>query len=85
MRLLFGIIIGGFLTVGGAYLYDSRNTSQHTAADSTQHASAQRPLVNWDVVDVTWHRLSAHARKQWRRVIANVDAEQATEPAPPRS
>ena len=25
MRVLFGIILGAFLTVGGAYLYDSHN------------------------------------------------------------
>lgn len=64
MRLLFGIILGGFLTVGAAYLYDS-----HNAAAATQTpASAQRPLVNWDVVSVKWQRLSERARSEWTRV-----------------
>lgn len=75
MRLLIGMMIGGFLTVGGAYLYDTR----HADAVPGQPVSVQRPLVNWDVVDATWHRLSASAHAQWRRVIANVDPQRAAE------
>jgi hypothetical protein len=46
MRVLLGIILGGVLTVGGAYLYDSHNT----LAGANAPASVQRPMVNWDVV-----------------------------------
>jgi hypothetical protein len=76
MRLLLGIILGAFLTVGGAYLYDSHNASATIDAPAT----AQRPMVNWDVVNVKWHELATTARAQWHRVTANIDAERATQP-----
>ena len=50
MRLLFGIILGGVLTVGGAYLYNSHNALEAANAP----AAAQRPLVNWDIVGTKW-------------------------------
>jgi len=62
MRLLFGIILGAVLTVGGAYIYDSR----HAAA-----VSAQRPLVNWDVVATKWGQLTARARAEWKRIASS--------------
>jgi hypothetical protein len=64
MRLLFGIILGALLTVGGAYVYDSRNAVQATDAPTV----AQRPMVNWDVVGVKWQHLTARARSEWVRV-----------------
>jgi hypothetical protein len=63
MRLLFGIILGVFLTVGGSYLYDSHNA---LSADNAT-ASVQRPLVNWDVVGTKWQRLTERAREEWTR------------------
>ena len=64
MRTLLGIILGGILTVGGAYLYDSH----HALEAANAQASAQRPLVNWDVVGTKWQRLSERARAEWFRV-----------------
>jgi hypothetical protein len=64
MRLLLGIILGGVLTVGGAYLYDSHNAT--TAANAP--ASVQRPMVNWDVVGTKWDRLTERARAEWNRL-----------------
>ena len=64
MRVLFGIVLGGILTVGGAYLYDSHNAL--AAADAP--ATVQRPLVNWDVVGVKWDSLTERARAEWTRV-----------------
>ncbi len=64
MRVLLGIILGGILTVGGAYLYDSH----HALEAANAPASAQRPLVNWDVVGIKWQRLSERARAEWFRV-----------------
>jgi len=78
MRLLLGIILGAVLTIGGAYLYDSHNT----AAALEVPASAQRPMVNWDVVNTKWHHLTERARAQWHRAIANVDAEHAVRQQP---
>jgi hypothetical protein len=66
MRVLLGIILGGVLTVGGAYLYDSHNTL--AAADAP--ASVQRPMVNWDVVGTKWEQLTQRARAEWTRVAS---------------
>ena len=64
MRLLFGIILGACLTVGGTYRYDS-----HNALDAVNTpASAQRPLVNWDIVSVKWEHLTVRARTEWTRL-----------------
>jgi hypothetical protein len=64
MRVLFGIILGAVLTVGSAYLYDSRNA---TTAENAP-ASVQRPMVNWDVVGTKWDRLTVRARTEWTRL-----------------
>ena len=64
MRLLLGIILGGALTVGGAYLYDSHNT----LAAGNAPAGLQRPLVNWDVVGTKWQHLNERARAEWARL-----------------
>jgi hypothetical protein len=67
MRLILGLILGAFLTVGGAYLYDSQNALN--AADA--QAEAQRPLVNWEVVDAKWHSLTERARSEWNKHVAS--------------
>lgn len=63
MRTLLGIILGGILTVGGAYLYDS-----HKALEAANAPAVQRPLVNWDVVNNKWQKLTTRARAEWTRV-----------------
>jgi hypothetical protein len=63
MRVLIGIILGAALTVGGAYLYDS-----HMAQGAS--ASAQRPMVNWDVVGTKWNHLTERARAEWNRIAS---------------
>jgi hypothetical protein len=61
MRVLFGIILGILLTIGGAYLYDS-----HYATAGANNV--QRPMVNWDVVGNKWNRLTDRARAEWVRL-----------------
>jgi hypothetical protein len=63
MRLLLGIILGAFLTVGGAYIYDSHNALEAANAP----ASVQRPLVNWETVNTKWQQLTERARSEWNR------------------
>jgi hypothetical protein len=63
MRVLFGIILGAVLTIGGAYVYDS-----HNALATSASASTERPLVNWDVVGSKWQKLSDRARAEWVRL-----------------
>jgi hypothetical protein len=57
MRLLFGIILGFALTVGGVYMVDQMSTR----ADA-------RTMVNWDVVAKNVDQLTAMARDGWRRI-----------------
>jgi hypothetical protein len=64
MRVLFGIILGVILTVGGAYVYDSHNALNAANAPAT----AQQPLVNWQTVTVKWQHLTERARSEWNRV-----------------
>jgi hypothetical protein len=33
-------------------------------------ASAQRSMVNWDVVGHEWHRLTDRARSEWNRIAS---------------
>jgi hypothetical protein len=54
MRLFFGIILGFFLTVGGAYVAD-------TMAPSAK-------MVNWDVVSKNIDGLTNFARESWKKI-----------------
>jgi hypothetical protein len=56
MRLILGIIIGGALTIGGAYV-----------ADKTEASGAQ-PMVNWDVVGKNVNTLTGMARDGWKKI-----------------
>ncbi|MFN3657667.1 MAG: hypothetical protein ACK4UO_10475 [Pseudolabrys sp.] len=69
MRLIFGIILGAILTMGGAFLYDS-----HHATTADTRAAVQKPLVNWDVVSRKWDGLAARARAEWQRLRADAQA-----------
>jgi hypothetical protein len=64
MRILLGMILGGVLVVGGAYVYDSHNALEAVNAP----ASVQRPLVNWDVVGTKWQQVTERARSEWNRL-----------------
>jgi hypothetical protein len=54
MRLIFGIIIGAALTIGGAYVADK--------------ASGAQPMVNWDVVGKNVSTLTGLARDGWKKI-----------------
>ena len=54
MRFLFGVIIGALLTIGGAYVADSR-------VDPLQGGR----MVNWDVVGQKVNELTADLRRVW--------------------
>lgn len=70
MRVLFGMILGALLTVGVAYFVDSARTSQVAAGPS---ATANRTLVNWDVVEADWASLKARAQESWSELRARVE------------
>ena len=68
MRVLLGIIVGVFLAVGFAYLYDASATRP---ADATSKTSLeQRPMVNWDVVNGNWQGWSLNVRNTWNKLAA---------------
>jgi hypothetical protein len=56
MRFIFGLIIGGVLTVGGAYVVDS------------MAGAAAKPMVNWDVVAKNLDSVTAMAREGWKKI-----------------
>jgi hypothetical protein len=56
MRLFLGIILGGALTIGGAYV-----------ADKSAESGAQ-PMVNWDVVGKNVNTLTGLARDGWKKI-----------------
>jgi len=57
MRLIFGIIIGFGLTVGGAYI-----------ADTMSSPAAGSKMVNWDVVAKNLDTVTALAREGWKKI-----------------
>ena len=66
MRALLGMILGAALTLGGAYLYDSTNAMRA----ATDGITAERPLVNWDVVSAKWDIVTARAREEWSKLAS---------------
>ena len=68
MRLFLGIIVGVFLTIGFAYVYDASTT--FPPESTAQISSEQRPMVNWDVVSEKWHGWSSGVRNTWNRLAA---------------
>jgi hypothetical protein len=56
MRLIFGIIIGCLLTVGGAYVID------------TVSPVGAKQMVNWDVAATNFDSVTAFARKGWKKI-----------------
>jgi hypothetical protein len=57
MRVLFGIVLGSALTVGGVYVADHK-----TGPDGA------RAMVNWDVVAKNVDEIATMARDSWRRI-----------------
>jgi len=65
MRLIFGIILGVLLTIGGAYISDSLRP-----ADGPDGAIV-KPMVNWDVVQEKFKAVSAAAQTSWSRLTGH--------------
>ena len=56
MRLIFGMIIGGSLTIGGAYIADAMTGTE------------VKPLVHWEVVAKNADAVTTLARAGWKRI-----------------
>ena len=68
MRLLLGVFLGSFLTIGFAYVHDASTT--HPPGSTAQNSAEQRPMVNWDVVSLDWHGWSSSVRNTWNKLAA---------------
>jgi hypothetical protein len=62
MRVLLGIIIGVFLTIGGVYIHDTQFAAGKPGVE--------RQMVNWDAVGRNWNQLTARVRQEWNRLTS---------------
>jgi hypothetical protein len=62
VRVLLGIILGVFLTIGGAYIHDTQLASGKPGVE--------RQMVNWDVVGRSWNQLTARVRQEWNKLTS---------------
>lgn len=63
MRLLFGIILGVFITLGAAFLHDN-----NVPPDPPSAASAERQIVNWDILGDVLRDQVAGIRRLWQQI-----------------
>jgi hypothetical protein len=68
MRILLGLILGVFLTVGFAYVYDA--STARPSDPAAQTSVEQRPMVNWDVVSRNWQGWSLGVHNTWNKLAA---------------
>ena len=64
MRLIFGIIIGIALTVGGAFVHDN-----NVPPDPPASATAERQIVNWDILGDVAREQVAAVRRLWAKAF----------------
>ena len=69
MRVFFGMILGCVLTIGAVYIHDMRATS--TVASTTTGIET-RQIVNWDVAQANWNKMTANAQDAWTKLRENV-------------
>ena len=69
MRLLFGIILGALLTIGGAYISDTMTAGEAAVANPDRPSvTVARTMVNWDVVGENWRLLRIRVSEGWNRL-----------------
>jgi hypothetical protein len=71
MRVLLGMIVGGFLVVAVAYIHDT------TQLQSAAPAGLQpQTVVNWQIarqeVEKGWSTVSTGARSAWLKMSAHI-------------
>ena len=60
MRTLLGMILGAFLTVFAAYVYDANRTDG-------------RRMVNWDVVSDNWQAAKTRVQREWSQLSSRLN------------
>ena len=70
MRLILGMLLGADLLAAGAYYHDSMTTSTVATGPG---ASANRPMVNWDVGETNWNGLKVLVQEGWADLRARIN------------
>jgi hypothetical protein len=70
MRLFLGMLLGALLLTAGTYYHDSMQTS--TVA-SGPNATANRPMVNWDVVEANWNSFKTRLQDGFTDLRARIN------------
>ena len=73
MRVLLGMILGAFLTVGAAFLHDTWTTGP-ALSDPPSATVEQRAMVNWDVVGTNWRRVKQNVREAWTTLSHTINS-----------
>lgn len=66
MRVIFGMILGAALTIGGAYVHDAMFAPSQASPAPMQ--TSQRQVVNWDVLNANARIAKTIVREQWDRL-----------------
>jgi hypothetical protein len=69
MRVFLGILLGVFITIAGAYIYDSMTVGTAVATAQAPAGDVTKPMVNWDVVDRNWRGFTDRVRHTWNRLV----------------
>ena len=72
MRVLFGLMLGVLLTIGGAYVHDHWNSPPSATTGGSSSPLAQRKMVNWDVVDENLRIVRRRAHEMWTKLSHKV-------------
>ncbi len=71
MRTFLGMVLGCLLTIGIVYVHDVRASS--SVASSTSGVET-RQIVNWDVAQANWNKMTENARHAWTRLRDSVNS-----------
>ena len=72
MPILLGVVLGVFLTVAGAFVYDT-TTGRAPNGLPPSAAGGNPPMVNWDVVAKNLDRVTTLARAGWKKIAGRAD------------
>lgn len=70
MRVLAGMMFGALPTVVAAYAVEPTRTSAVAAGPAV---TANRTMVDWDVVEANWASVKAREKQGWSELRARVD------------
>jgi hypothetical protein len=71
MRTFLGMVLGCLLTIGIVYIHDVRASS--SVASSTTGVET-RQIVNWDVAQANWNKMTENARHAWLKLKESVNS-----------